>query len=454
MLPKRISCIFPVHNEAAVLAKQLKKFVADLKHFSLPVWEIILVENGSRDTSWNIIQSLQNKDRRIRSLRLPQSSYGQAVRTGLEQARGERIFVLNVDFFDVEFMKQSLPLLEVTDIVIASKTLGASDDQRSFVRRWMTYFFNVLLRLVLNYPGTDTHGIKGFKKTQLLHYSLMRCRTHHELFDTELIIRMTRWGAKLIELPITVREIRPSRYSAIKRLVATVIDLFSALWSKLLIPGFPQRLVVADDYGISASVNQVILKVARQRLVEIVSVLPNVVSDAAIRKLKAIPRVRFSAHLNVVEGKPLLNIDQVPTLVNNEGDFYPSRQFFWRLFWNKIQVAQIERELMAQIQRLRENGLKINHLDSHQHWHLQPPIGNVVVKLARRFKVKRIRSFDSTRNYLKSKPLRYVGFLVIHLLLRLRFGPNGFSTETVDEIIVHPGTDYDRLPLYNPPKHR
>ncbi|MBI2010435.1 MAG: ChbG/HpnK family deacetylase [Candidatus Chisholmbacteria bacterium] len=454
MLAKRIACIFPVHNEAAVLAKQLKKFVVDLKQAGLPVGEIILVENGSQDNSWRIIESLRRKDGRIQTIRLPHASYGEAVRVGLEHARGERIFVLNVDFFDVAFMQQALPLLEVTDIVIASKTLGASDDQRSFGRRWVTYFFNVLLRLMLNYPGTDTHGIKGFKKTRLLHYSLMRCRTHHELFDTELIIRMTRWGAKLVELPITVREIRPSRYSVIKRSVATAIDLVSALWSKLLIPGFPQRLVVADDYGISASVNQAILKVASRQLVDIVSVMPNMVSKSAVTQLQAIPKVSFSAHLNVVEGKPLSNIDDVSTLVNSRGEFYSSSQFFWRLLGGKIQVAQIERELGTQIQRLREHGLKIKHLDSHQHWHLQPPIGNVVVRLARRFKVRQIRSFDSTRNYLKSKPLRYVGFLVIHLLLRLRFGPNGFSTETVDEIIVHPGTDYDQMAIDSLPRHR
>lgn len=454
MLPKRISCIFPVHNEAAVLASQLKKFGADLKNFSLPVWEIILVENGSRDTSWKIIENLRRKDRRIRSLRLPQASYGEAMRAGLEHARGERIFVLNVDFFDVEFMQQSLSLLEVTDIVIASKTLAASDDQRSFVRRWVTYFFNALLRLVLNYPGTDTHGIKAFKKTGLLQYALMRCRTHHELFDTELIIRMTRWGAKLVELPIAVREIRPSRYSVIKRIVATMTDLASALWSKLLIPGFPQRLVVADDYGISTFVNQAILKVARQRLVEIISVLPNMASDSALKQLVALPGVSISAHLNLVEGKPVSAIHEVKTLTNNAGRLYPSWRFFWRLLWGKIHTREIERELMAQIQRLRESGLKIKHLDSHQHWHLQPPIGNVVVKLAHQFNVKWIRSFDSTRNYLKSKPLRYVGFLLIHLLLRLRFGTNGFSTETVDEIIVHPGTDYDRPTIDNPPPYR
>lgn len=452
--PAHVSCIFPVHNEANLLASQLKKFTQSLSTHEFPVREIILVENGSIDTSWQIITRLRRRDGRIRAVRLPRASYGQAVRAGMEAARGQILFVLNVDFFDVPFMQEAMKLLKVADVVIASKTLGASDDQRSFTRRWVTYFFNVLLRLVLNYPGTDTHGIKAFKRTKLLQYALMRCRTHHELFDTELIIRMTRWGARLMELPITVREIRPSRYPVVRRLISTTADLFSALWTKLLIPGFPMRVVTADDFGISSRVNRAILRVAREKLVQIVSILPTMASESSLKQLRAIPNVSFSAHLNVVEGKPVSPSASIPTLINRRGHFYPSWHFFWRIILGMVNTSDIEQEFAAQIKRLKTLGVSVTHVDSHQHWHLFPPLWNVVVKLSDTFAIGHIRSFDSARFYLRSKPLRYVAFLLIHLLLRLRYGKGRFSTKTVDEIIVHPGTDYDRLTIDNPPPYR
>src|SRR3990167_5108967 len=254
-----ISVIFPVHNEAAILTRQIKTFLSQVKVAGLKISELILVENGSTDRSWQLIRSLRRRYHFIKSLRLPRASYGQAMKAGLVAAKGDYIFIFNIDFFDVNFLLQALPLLKTNDIVIGSKTLFASQDLRSHFRRLLTYFFNVFLRLILNYPGTDTHGIKAIKNTPLLRYCLHRSRTQNELFDTELIIRAHRWGAVLIELPVTVSELRPTRYPWIRRIWVTLTDLVTALWSKYLIPNFNHRIVVADDYGRSSEINQDII---------------------------------------------------------------------------------------------------------------------------------------------------------------------------------------------------
>ena len=168
------SIVFPVHNEAAILVKRIELFLSQLKSNRLKVKEILLIENGSHDRSWRIIQNLHRRHRFIKALHLPQASYGQAIKAGLIQARGQAIFVFNIDFFDVNFIHQALPLLKTADIIVGSKTLAASQDLRSPLRRLATYLFNVLLRLILNYPGTDTHGIKALKNTPLLRYCLHR----------------------------------------------------------------------------------------------------------------------------------------------------------------------------------------------------------------------------------------------------------------------------------------
>ena len=437
------SIVFPVHNEAAILVKRIELFLSQLKSNRLKVKEILLIENGSHDRSWRIIQNLHRRHRFIKALHLPQASYGQAIKAGLIQARGQAIFVFNIDFFDVNFIHQALPLLKTADIIVGSKTLAASQDLRSPLRRLATYLFNVLLRLILNYPGTDTHGIKALKNTPLLRYCLHRSRTQNELFDTELIIRAHRWGAVLIELPVTISELRPTRYPWIRRIWLTLTDLVTALWSKYLIPNFTHRIVVADDYGRSSEINQHIISTAQAGITQIISILSNRVSLSQINQLKRqTGSIRYSVHLNVVEGKPVSPPEQVKSLINSQGQFWPLPVFLVRLFFNLIDLKQLKSEFSQQIIRLSSLGVKLTHLDSHQHVHLFPPVWDLSLRLARRFSITHLRSQASVHTALKSKPVKYLVHWPLFWLLSARYGKNHHSHQELDEIIIHPGAAY------------
>ena len=437
-----LSVIFPVHNEAAVLSEQIKSFLLQVKQAKLKIAEIILVENGSTDRSWQLIESLCRQHRFIKSLRLPRASYGQALKAGLIAARGSVIFIFNIDFFDVNFITQALPLLKSADIVVGSKTLFASQDLRSHFRRLLTYFFNVFLRLILNYPGTDTHGIKALKNTPLLRYSIHRSRTQSELFDTELIIRMHRWGAVLSELPITVREIRPTRYTWLRRIRLTLSDLAIAFWSKYLIPNFSDRVVVADDYGRSPEINQAIISAAQSGVVQIISILSNKISLSQIKRLRHLKSMRFSGHLNLIEDKPVSSTRQIPSLINQTGHFWPLPQFLLRLFLGLIDLKEVKLELDQQIRRLHTLGIKLNHLDSHRHIHLFSPIWSMTLKLAQRYHIAHLRSRRSIHHALKSHPEKYLLHWPIFWLLSLRYGKNKSSPKELDEIVIHPGAAY------------
>lgn len=437
-----ISCIFPVHNEAKILKRTVTEFTDKWQKSHLPKTEIILVENGSHDNSWKVIKSLARSSF-IKGFQLNKASYGQALKAGLNQARGKVIFIFNVDFYDIEFAKNALQLLKVADIVIGSKTLAASRDERAPFRRLTTYFFNVLLRLVLNYPGTDTHGIKAFRNTSLLTYSINRCRTRNELFDTELIIRMTRWDAKLVELPVTVHEIRPTRYAIYRRIMLTVIDLVIALWSKYLhLPNFEKKVVVADDYGLSMAINKAILTAIERGEIQYVSVLGNMITPSMAQTLKRHKKLKHSAHLNLIEGKPKAPKNSVPSLVNPQGSFYPLPTFLWRLSLGLIAKEDITREWIAQIQWLKKLGLTIEHVDSHQHTHVFPPLWNQLIHVIPKWNISQIRSQDSTRYSLQPYPLKYIVYLFFLLLLTVRYGFNRSSPEELNEVIVHPGANY------------
>jgi len=437
-----ISVIFPVHNEAAILTRQIKTFLSQVKVAGLKISELILVENGSTDRSWQLIRSLRRRYHFIKSLRLPRASYGQAMKAGLVAAKGDYIFIFNIDFFDVNFLLQALPLLKTNDIIIGSKTLFASQDLRSHFRRLLTYLFNVFLRLVLNYPGTDTHGIKALKNTPLLRYCIHRSRTQNELFDTELIIRAHRWGAVLTELPVTVTEMRPTRYPWVRRIWLTFQDLIIAFWSKYLIPNFSERIVTGDDYGRSPEINQAIISAAQSGIVQIISILPNKISPSQVKTLQRLKSIHFSAHINLIEDQPVSPLDQIPSLINQTGHFWPLSQFLLRLFLGLVDLKEVRFELDHQIKRLCTLGVKLDHLDSHRHIHLFPPIWNIVLKLAGQHNIPHIRSRRSIHHALKSHPWKFFVHWPIFWALSLRYGNNRHSSKELDEIVIHPGAAY------------
>ncbi len=439
-----ITCVFPVHNEAQILRREIDRFINAWKQSKLAHPEIILVENGSNDSSWKIILSLQKTHRHIVAYRLLKASYGQALKTGILNAKGKYIFIFNVDFFDINFAKNALHYLKVTDIVVGSKTLAASRDNRNLIRKLVTYFFNVMLRLVLNYPGSDTHGIKAMRNSPLITYSANRCRTKNELFDTELIIRATRWGGTFVELPVTVNEIRPTRYFFVRRIWLTVIDLFIAFWSKYIgTPNLDKKIVVADDYGLSAKVNKAILTAADKGEIEYVSVLANFATKKDIRQLKRhIRKVKISLHANFIEGRPISRKHSVNTLIDKSGYFYPLPIYLIRLLLGLIDTSQLEKELISQIQVLKRQRVQIYHLDSHQHTHVFPPIWKIFVTQSTKWNIKFIRSQDSTRYALLPSPIKYAVYNLLMILFTLRFGANSSSPKELNEIITHPGASY------------
>ena len=161
-----------------------------------------------------------------------------------------------------------------------------------------------------------------------------------------------------------------------------------------------------------------------------------------MRQLKQLPGVKYSAHLNLVEDKPVSPPELVSSLINSTGQFWSLPQFLLRLLLGLINLKQVRLELTNQIQRLYSLGLKIDHLDSHRHTHLFPPLWPLILNLSQRQHITHIRSQASIRQALKSHLEKYFLHWPIFWLLALRYGNNKSSTKELDEIVMHPGAAY------------
>jgi glycosyltransferase involved in cell wall biosynthesis len=205
----RISIVIPVYNEEAILEAAVKDLVDRLRAFEFS-YEIILAENGSRDCTVQLAEGLSARFPQVRSFSLGEPNYGKGLRRGILEAQGDIVICDEIDLCDTDFYTRALSLLEANeaDLVVGSKLLDSSRDERPLGRHLATIVINGMLRISLGFKGTDTHGLKAFKRSQLVDI-VERCVIDKDLFASELVIRAERSNTvRIKEIPVRVLEKR------------------------------------------------------------------------------------------------------------------------------------------------------------------------------------------------------------------------------------------------------
>jgi glycosyltransferase involved in cell wall biosynthesis len=181
-------------------------------------YELLLCENGSRDRTIEIGKELEAAHPEVRMLHAGQPNYGLAMKKGILEARGTYVICDEIDLLDTEFYARAMALLERSDteMVVGSKAMVGSHDQRPLFRRFATRVYNGMLRVTCHFGGTDTHGLKAFRREALLE-TARRCQLDRDVFASEFVIRAHREGKKVVEIPFAVREKRPPSINLTKR---------------------------------------------------------------------------------------------------------------------------------------------------------------------------------------------------------------------------------------------
>jgi len=155
-----------------------------------------------------------------------------------------------------------------------------------------------------------------------------------------------------------------------------------------------KRLIVnADDFGLTVGVNRAIIECHVCGIVTSTSILANGVAfEPAVAAAKAHANLGVGVHLNLSEGCPVSAPSNVPSLLNS-GEFFVSgaRRQGERILRGRANLNEVERELRSQIEKVRAAGIRITHLDGHQHLHLLPRVFSIVIKLAHEFGIAAIR---------------------------------------------------------------
>ena len=155
----------------------------------------------------------------------------------------------------------------------------------------------------------------------------------------------------------------------------------------------PIRLVVnGDDFGLTPGINAGILDAHRHGILTSASLFANAPATAeALAIARRTPTLGVGCHLTLVDGEPLSPHSAIPTLLR-DGRFRSTwASFAIAVMARRVALAEIERELTTQIDRLRSSGIEPTHVDSHKHVHACPPVFAIVVRVARRFGIRRVR---------------------------------------------------------------
>ena len=167
--PPQLSIVIPVYNEASIVASAAGELVAGLEARRLD-YEVLFAENGSKDETPRILEELCAKNPRLHWFHSDTPNYGSALKRGILEARGEWVVCDEIDLCDLVFYDAALPLLAEggVDLVVGSKAAKGASDHRPMVRRVATRLHNGLLRVTLGFRGTDSHGLKAFRRERLL----------------------------------------------------------------------------------------------------------------------------------------------------------------------------------------------------------------------------------------------------------------------------------------------
>ena len=100
----------------------------------------------------------------------------------------------------------------------------------------------------------------------------------------------------------------------------------------------------------------------------------------------------MGVHLEMYRGEPILEVDRVRSLVDEQGVFLGSSSaIIRRLVSGGFDMGELEAEFRAQIERVKEAGLTPTHLNSEKHLHLWPTVFDLVCRLAREFDIPYVR---------------------------------------------------------------
>lgn len=212
-----VSLIIPAYNEAVRLRPFLQSIHEYLDRYPSAVQEIIVVDDGSTDSTVALVESFRALLPSLRLLRLKQNQgKGAAIAMGVADAAGDYVIFIDADgATGIEELPKMVTALEQVDIGVGNRWLRESQTVRSsWFRHLAGWTYRSYMRL-FGLGDIDTMcGFKGYRQN-VARDLFSNLQERRWLFDTEVAYKSVVRGYRTVNFPIAWRSVEGSKLSGI-----------------------------------------------------------------------------------------------------------------------------------------------------------------------------------------------------------------------------------------------
>jgi len=225
-----LSIVIPAYNEEKRIGSTLEKIMGYLKTKDYEC-EIIVVDDGSTDSTREMIRRFEGMDSRLRVIENKiGKGKGYSVRRGMLEARGKFALFSDADLSTpIEEIEKLIYWLEKDyDIAIGSRDLPDSQVEihQSFLREGMGKIFNKIMNLIVFTGLKDTQcGFKCFRQ-HVVNEVFGKQRINGFAFDVENILIAMQHGFRIKEVPVRWLNSPYSKVSVMRDPALMLYDLF------------------------------------------------------------------------------------------------------------------------------------------------------------------------------------------------------------------------------------
>jgi glycosyltransferase involved in cell wall biosynthesis len=196
--PKSLSFVLPAFNEEDNIEKAVGAVVEAAEGLDIVDYEVIVVNDGSKDRTAEILERLKQKNPRVRPIHHATNlGYADALRTGFTSARLPYVFYTDSDLqFDVKEVKNLLPAIEDYDIVCGFRIYRYDPLTRLFA----AWGYNLLARTIFRLRVRDIDC--AFKLFRREVFDVVEIKSKKFFVDTEILAKARRHGFKMTEIGV------------------------------------------------------------------------------------------------------------------------------------------------------------------------------------------------------------------------------------------------------------
>ncbi len=141
--------------------------------------------------------------------------------------------------------------------------------------------------------------------------------------------------------------------------------------------------------------------------------------EDAVAHAKSLPDLNVGLHLVLTNGKATLPSSEISSLVDDNGNFATNQVTSGiKMFFNAETKYQLEKEIRAQFEAFKATGLKLDHVNAHNHMHLHPTVFSLILTIGNEYGLTAIRipnepPLESITSDKKDKLRRYLNWLFL-----------------------------------------